>query len=265
LNVPSNHDPHETHGIAVLNRNHRRAIATTKPLHVSTSLVVGSTPTPAILPQACLPGLVGSLPRTQLPVAATAAKKQKEMLRTRPAEACRRRGDADHALMAMVQFRPLLCPALMAHQYRRGAIMTMFVIAMMMTMLMLQTASAFSISMKYQPPVKFSVSSLYGGRKSRQSASSSSSNPRQSAYAGTLSMPPPFEQRMREMILKAPQDGVGRSSADGRRRALPKNVIEVESLQEYKEVVVGNRKVVVVRFHASYCKVRERHMCGKIL
>jgi hypothetical protein len=33
-------------------------------------------------------------------------------------------------------------------------------------------------------------------------------------------------------------------------------VIEVESLQEYKEVVVGNRKVVVVRFHASYCKVR---------
>jgi hypothetical protein len=230
-------------------------------------MVVGSTPTPPILPfrlyrsiTGLPPCLVGSLPSTQLSVVAQRSKQ--EMLRTRPAEACRGRGDAHHAMMAMVQFRPLLCPSLMAHQYRRrGAIMTMFVIAMMMTMLMLQTASAFSITMKYQPPVKFSVSSLYGGRKSRQSASSPSSNPRQSAYAGTLSMPPPFEQRMREMILKAPQDGVGSSSADGRRRALPKNVIEVESLQEYKEVVAGNRKVVVVRFHASYCKVRERHVC----
>jgi hypothetical protein len=128
-------------------------------------------------------------------------------------------------------------------RWRRGT--TCVLVAFIFTML--QTAT--SLSMKYQPPVKSSVSTLYGGRRSRQPPSS---NPRKSAYSGTLSMPP-FEQRMRDMVLKEPNNSLTASSR--RRTALPKNVCEVESLQEYKGVIVGNPKIVVVRFHASYCQV----------
>jgi hypothetical protein len=156
-------------------------------------------------------------------------------------------------MMAMVmwQFR-LPHHSRQLQQCKRGKGTTAFIVTVIFAM-MLQTASSFSITMKYQPPVKFSVNSLYGGRRSRL-GSSSSNTPRKSAYAGTLSMPP-FEQRMREMVLRDPKESPT-AGAGRRRRALPKNVIEVESLQEYKEVVVGNAKIVVVRFHASYCKVR---------
>lgn len=145
--------------------------------------------------------------------------------------------------------------------FKRGSSWRFALLMALMMSCPIQFVDGFS--MKYQPPVKSSVNSLYGGRRSRQTSSSSTkTTPRKSAYSGTLSMPP-FEQRMKEMVLRNPTDALTASTR--RRRALPKNVLEVESLQDYKDVVVGNPKIVVVRFHASYCKVsRYEHIAHSV-
>ena len=130
-------------------------------------------------------------------------------------------------------------------------------------------SEAFTISMEYRPPVKSSVSKLHDRRLPRASPSASSStstngrsSSRQDAFAGaiapersspsTSSTGSAFERRMRELALGA-QNKILREKEVQR----PANVHVVESLQDYKRVVGEEKdRVVVVRFHATWCRVR---------
>jgi hypothetical protein len=117
---------------------------------------------------------------------------------------------------------------------------------------------AFSVSMSYKPPVKSSVGKLRSTQRQSRTATRPTSK---SAYAGALTppsaptVPSPrsFEKRMRDLVLGSPQPKVAATKAPVRK--LPANVMTVETLQEFKKAVVGQDKMVAVRFHASWCKV----------
>lgn len=67
--------------------------------------------------------------------------------------------------------------------------------------------------------------------------------------------PKSFEDRMRDMI----QGGRKKPVDEAANTKMPKNVMVVKTLEEYKHVVGGERdRIVVVRFFAPWCKVRCR-------
>jgi hypothetical protein len=126
---------------------------------------------------------------------------------------------------------------------------------------------AFSISMEYRSPVKSSVSKMYDRRMTRSSAESASASTnsrpssQQGAFAGTyapetITTPTPksFEQRMRELALSTQQSRQSKKLEIQR----PSVVHVVESLQDYKRVVGDEKeRIVVVRFHATWCRVSQ--------
>lgn len=61
---------------------------------------------------------------------------------------------------------------------------------------------------------------------------------------------------MRRLVTERGGGGRKRSaSSDVKSRSLPRNVLTVDSLEEYRRVVgEENDKIVVVRFYASWCK-----------
>lgn len=153
--------------------------------------------------------------------------------------------------------------------------------------LWVSASAAFQVTMStgdaYKPPVKSSVEKMYDRRYGETISSSRSSNPAarhqrrssddrrtssaKAAHAGTLAMPQArsFEQRMRDMVLGTPATTtshtvapttVGPIQERQQQRALPPNVLTIETLQDYKRVVGDEReKIVAVRFYATYCKV----------
>ena len=154
-----------------------------------------------------------------------------------------------------------------------------------MFLLWISTSAAFQVTMStgdaYKPPVKSSVEKMYDRRYGESSSPSRSPNPARqrrssddrrtssakAAHAGTLSMPPArtFEQRMRDMVLGTPPATririapTGPIAQEQQQRALPRNVLTIETLQDYKRVVGDEReKIVAVRFYATYCKVSFR-------
>jgi len=60
---------------------------------------------------------------------------------------------------------------------------------------------------------------------------------------------------MRDMVFGGAQT---QKKVQQPQRRLPTNVMTVESLQDYKDVVVNGKKMVAVRFFAPWCKVRKR-------
>ena len=152
----------------------------------------------------------------------------------------------------------------------------------------ISTSAAFQVTMStgdaYKPPVKSSVEKMYDRRYGESSSPRRSPNPARqrrssddrrpssakAAHAGTLSMPPArsFEQRMRDMVLGTPPATSIRiaptvpaiaQEQQQQHRALPRNVLTIETLQDYKRVVGDEReKIVAVRFYATYCKVSFR-------
>lgn len=123
------------------------------------------------------------------------------------------------------------------------------------------SAEAFTMQMKYKPPVQSSVNSIRSSRISRPMRPSSSRSDSSKKSTASLTHPdltpsprptPSFADRMRGIALKEEQKG---KTAPTKNSKLPPNVYAVSSLQDYKTVVGDERtKIVAVRFHAPYCK-----------
>jgi hypothetical protein len=147
-----------------------------------------------------------------------------------------------------------------------------FAVCTLFAILMLPSTTAFSsLSMAaYKPPVKSSVSKIRNNRYSSSSTETvhhnraqSRSPTQKSAYAGALNPPTrssrqsrSFESRMRDLVLGTPKPKTKAPPAEGA-RTLPSNVFTVETLEDYKKVVGDEKeKLVAVRFHAPWCRVR---------
>lgn len=147
--------------------------------------------------------------------------------------------------------------------------------------------------MDYKPPVKNSVEKFYNRRlnsgsvggypisptspsdhpfggginknNSNKARSSSSSSKAAASYAapttsngGLVS----FERRMREAIFgitdKQQQQQIRKNLVERQQKqssSAPSNLVTIESLEDYKTIVGGEtERLVVVRFHASYCR-----------
>lgn len=165
--------------------------------------------------------------------------------------------------------------------------------ALLMTQAILNSSSsvdAFAMRMEYKPPVQTSVSKLLRSQRvpakkdwkelSESSGPSSSppsrsSTSKNAAAAGALmspletgflmpsmSSPPSFERRMRDLVFRNREKRSESKIFVGNRRgtasSMPSNLRVVETLQEYKEVVGDEHtKVIAVRFFAPWCKVRK--------
>jgi hypothetical protein len=70
-----------------------------------------------------------------------------------------------------------------------------------------------------------------------------------------------FEQRMRNLVTRGnAQKTVKRQKKDIAHGTRPGNVKVVTTLEEYKEHIGGEKdKLIVVRFYATWCKVRKEH------
>jgi hypothetical protein len=125
-----------------------------------------------------------------------------------------------------------------------------------------RTTTGFQMGMEYKPPVKSSVQKLYSQRFPSHRSSVDDAGTSKSAFAVGQHAPTPvsFERRMRDLVLASSQQQrlpARTLDAPTTTTTRPTNVVPIETLQEYKTVVGDERnKVVVVRFHASYCKVR---------
>jgi hypothetical protein len=149
-----------------------------------------------------------------------------------------------------------------------------------------QLTDSFGISMEYRPPLKSSVNKLLSDRRNPNGAASfgqastSSSrgrgggaSPAQNAHAIAYGVPTSsstspsssstsFERRMRQLVLGAPIRGPSASDATstGAAAPLPRNVHLVQSLTDFKKLVGDETsKMVVVRFYASWCRVRAKN------
>ena len=132
----------------------------------------------------------------------------------------------------------------------------------MVSLLYVQEASSFSLSMSYKPPVKSSVKKFYDRRFQTDGGSGESSSrrpqSRKAAHAAAYAPPAPsadFEQRMRDLLFR-PETRIKTSQGPSRPNvAVPSNVVTVNTLQEYKTVVGDETsRLVAVRFHATYCR-----------
>eukprot|EP00568_Trieres_chinensis_P013806 CAMPEP_0183296288 /NCGR_PEP_ID=MMETSP0160_2-20130417/3910_1 /TAXON_ID=2839 ORGANISM="Odontella Sinensis, Strain Grunow 1884" /NCGR_SAMPLE_ID=MMETSP0160_2 /ASSEMBLY_ACC=CAM_ASM_000250 /LENGTH=290 /DNA_ID=CAMNT_0025457889 /DNA_START=168 /DNA_END=1041 /DNA_ORIENTATION=- len=76
------------------------------------------------------------------------------------------------------------------------------------------------------------------------------------ARSGVKSRVSDFQDRMRRLVTERGGGGRKRSaSSNVKSRSLPRNVLTVDSLEEYRRVVgEENDKIVVVRFYATWCK-----------
>lgn len=64
-----------------------------------------------------------------------------------------------------------------------------------------------------------------------------------------------FQRRMRKLINSS-SDKKKKSMQQSNNKNAPKNLMRVDTLEEYKNVISGNRdKLIVVRFYAPWCKV----------
>jgi thiol-disulfide isomerase/thioredoxin len=124
-------------------------------------------------------------------------------------------------------------------------------------MLLLSSSSAFSLEMKYKPPVYTSVSKLRNSRfSSNADKQSKTSNRSTASYVShpedlltSTDSSPSFADRMRGSVFRETQKKTTPT------RTLPPNVCTVDNLQEYKRVVgEETSKVVAVRFYAPWCK-----------
>jgi len=124
--------------------------------------------------------------------------------------------------------------------------------AILVAALLVIDTEGFQLSMMaYKPPVKSSVKKLLAQRIPISKRSTSHSK---SAYAGVAPPAPQqsFQDRMRSIVI----GDTDKVNAERRARAsLPRNVIHVSTLEDYRNVV-GNEKekIVAVRFYATYCK-----------
>jgi hypothetical protein len=130
--------------------------------------------------------------------------------------------------------------------------------------------------MVYRPPVKSSVSKLLhgsggpnkGGISPPRGGGGGASSGVQNAHAIAYGAPPPasastsvssFERRMREIVLGKSRPS-SKSLVDSLPEAplpLPSNVHLVQTLADYKKLVgEETSRMVVVRFYASWCRVR---------
>jgi hypothetical protein len=134
--------------------------------------------------------------------------------------------------------------------------------------------------MEYRPPVKSSVSKLLHGnsgpkkncaiatpRGSGGASPAGVQNAHAIAYGGTpspasaSSSVSSFERRMRELVLgRSPERPSSQTSVDSSSETsqpIPSNVRLVQNLADYKRLVGEERsRIVVVRFYASWCRVR---------
>jgi len=158
----------------------------------------------------------------------------------------------------------------------RWQTMQLVVVTMMMTFislaLQMSAVSSFHFVLmpNYKPPVKHSVSKIRNSRggdrhhpsvpETRPSTSTS-----KSAYAGTMSLSPPpaapqqktFEERMRDLVLGETLTQTQKSTAGPTTVQKPANCVTVKDLREYKRVVADeDEKIVAVRFHSPWCRVR---------
>ena len=93
----------------------------------------------------------------------------------------------------------------------------------------------------------------YALRRPPKKRSSASKVAMTSAVIDHTAVPTTFERRMRDMLLK---DELKKKKPRTATSNLPKNVKMITSLDEYKQVVGGEReKIVVARFYAPWCKV----------
>jgi hypothetical protein len=62
----------------------------------------------------------------------------------------------------------------------------------------------------------------------------------------------PFQKRMLERM-----NPTTKKKPLVRNKNIPENLMNIETLEEYKNIVGGNKdKLIVVRFYAPWCKVR---------